>query len=112
MSATKTQNLELWQKDGQYLGVSMPYTDGLIGEAKGCVLKDIDGNETLDLAAGQFCTILGHSHPRFIEKVVEQMRKVVHIGSQFMSPIVLEASAKFAEVAPGKLKRSMIFSTG
>jgi 2,2-dialkylglycine decarboxylase (pyruvate) len=112
MSANNTKSLELWQKYGQYLVIGMPYADGLIGEANGCVLKDIDGNETLDLAAGQFCSILGHSHPKFIEKVVEQMRQVVHIGSQFMSPIVLEAAAKFAEVAPGELKRSMIFSTG
>jgi 4-aminobutyrate aminotransferase-like enzyme len=107
-----TKSLELWEKYGQYLLMAMPYADGLIEEAHGCMLRDLDGNETLDLAAGQFCTILGHSHPKQIEKVIEQVRRVVHTGSQFLSPIVLEAAAKFAEVAPGKLKRSMLFSTG
>jgi len=112
MTTNYQKSLELWEKYGQYLLMAMPYADGLIQEAHGCTLKDLDGNETLDLAAGQFCTILGHSHPKFIEKVVEQMRLVVHVGSQFLSPIVLEAAEKFASVAPGKLKRSMIFSTG
>lgn len=112
MPNESTKSLELWERYGQYLLVAMPYADGLIQRATGCVLTDLDGNETLDLAAGQFCTILGHSHPRFIEKVVAQIRQVVHTGSQFLSPVVLEAASKFADVAPGKLRRCMIFSTG
>ena len=107
-----TKSLEFWKKYGQHLLIAMPYADGLIQEANGCFFKDLDGNETLDLAAGQFCSILGHSHPKFIEKIVEQMRRVVHTGSQFLSPVVLEAASKFAEIAPGQLNRSMIFSTG
>jgi 2,2-dialkylglycine decarboxylase (pyruvate) len=106
------KSLEWWQKYGEYLLMAMPYADNLIDEANGCTLRDMDGHEILDLAAGQFCTLLGHSHPRFIENVVAQIRKVAHTGSQFLSPAVLEAAAKFAEVAPGKLKRSMILSTG
>jgi len=112
MQNENIKSLELWKRYGQYLLIAMPYADGLIQEATGCFLKDLDGKETLDLAAGQFCSILGHSHPRFIEKVVAQIRQVVHTGSQFLSPVVLEAASKFAEVAPGKLRRCMIFSTG
>ena len=112
MGTNYQKSLELWERYGQYLLMPMPYADGLIQEAHGCTLTDLDGNETLDLAAGQFCTILGHSHPKFIEKVAEQMRLVVHVGSQFLSPIVLKAAEKFASVAPGKLRRSMILSTG
>lgn len=112
MQNDNRKSLEFWERYGQYLLMAMPYADGLVEEANGCVLKDLDGHETLDLAAGQFCTILGHGHPKLIEKVVAQIRKVVHTGSQFLSPIVLEAAAKFAEVAPGKLKRCMILSTG
>jgi 2,2-dialkylglycine decarboxylase (pyruvate) len=112
MPNESTKSLEFWERYGQFLLVAMPYADGLIQQATGCVLKDLDGNETLDLAAGQFCSILGHSHPKFIEKVVSQVRQIVHTGSQFLSPVVLEAASKFADVAPGKLRRSMIFSTG
>jgi 2,2-dialkylglycine decarboxylase (pyruvate) len=112
MMTNHKKSLELWERYGQYLLLAMPYADGLIHEARGCTLRDLDGNEILDLAAGQFCSILGHSHPKFIEKVIDQIRRVAHTGSQFLSPVVLEAAGKFAEVAPGQLKRSMIFSTG
>src|SRR5215469_11460093 len=111
MQNESIKSLELWRRYGQYLLIAMPYADGLIREATGCVLKDLDGNETLDLAAGQFCSILGHSHPKFIDKINKQLQQVVHTGSQFLSPVVLEAASKLAEVAPGKLNRSMIFST-
>src|SRR5215469_5937278 len=105
-------SLALWEEYGKYLLMAMPYADELITEARGCVLKDADGHEILDLAAGQFCSILGHNHPKLIAKVTEQMSRVLHVGTQFLSPIVLEAAAKFAEVTPGRLQKSLFLSTG
>jgi 2,2-dialkylglycine decarboxylase (pyruvate) len=106
-------SLALWEKYGEYLLMAMPYADGLIEEARGCYLRDVDGNEILDLAAGQFCSILGHNHPKLIARITEQMQRVLHIGTQFLSPVVLEAAAKFAEVAPSKkLRKSLFLSTG
>ena len=102
----------LWSKYGSHLLMAMPYADGLITRAQDCILTDADGNQILDLAAGQFCSIVGHNHPRLIERITEQMKRVLHIGTQYLSPIVLEAAAKFAEVAPGKLNKSLFLSTG
>jgi len=105
--------MEVWERAGEYLLVAMPYSDGLIAKAAGSKLWDVDGNEILDLAAGQFCAIVGHNHPRLVEKVAAQLREAVHLGSQYLSPVVLEAAEKFAQVAPGgKLKKSLLFSTG
>jgi 2,2-dialkylglycine decarboxylase (pyruvate) len=112
MTKTYDKSLEYWDAYGGNLLIAMPYADGLIDQGNGCILKDLDGNEILDLAAGQFCSILGHSHPEFVRRVNEQIRRISHIGSQFLSPVVLEAASKFAEVAPGSLNRCMIFSTG
>ena len=112
MARRNDKSLELWDKYGKYVLMAMPYADNLIGEAAGSNLVDVDGNKILDLAAGQFCSILGNSHPDYVERMVEQIRKVVHVGTQFLSPVVLEAAAKFAEVAPGNLSRSIFLSTG
>jgi 2,2-dialkylglycine decarboxylase (pyruvate) len=108
---TKT-SLALWERYGDYLLMAMPYCDELIAEARGCMLKDVDGNQLLDLAAGQFCSLIGHNHPKLIAKLSDQLQRVVHVGTQFLSPVVLEAAEKFAEVAPGHLKRSLFLSTG
>src|SRR5262245_53345490 len=112
MGVNVTKSMDLWEKYGEYLMVVMPYADNLISEATGTVIKDVDGNELIDLAAGQFCSILGHNHPKLIEKIVDQTRKVLHTGTQFLAPIVLEAAAKFAAVAPGQLNKSLFLSTG
>jgi 2,2-dialkylglycine decarboxylase (pyruvate) len=105
-------SLELWKKYGEYLLMAMPYGDGLITEASGCILHDADRNELLDLAAGQFCAILGHNHPALVNRITDQVQKVMHTGTEFLSPIVLEAAEKFASVAPGDLRKSILFSTG
>jgi len=112
MAAGREVSLELWRKYGRHMLMAMPYADNLISDAEGVFLLDVDGNQILDLAAGQFCSILGNSHPKYVERMVDQMKRVVHIGTQFLSPIVLEAAAKFAEVAPGALNKAMFLSTG
>ena len=112
MPAGKDNSLELWRKYGKHMLMAMPYADNLISDSQGVYLQDPDGNRILDLAAGQFCSILGNNHPKYVERMVEQMRRVVHIGTQFLSPIVLEAAAKFAEVAPGPLNKAVFLSTG
>lgn len=105
-------SLKLWEKYGKHMLMAMPYADNLIESSQGATLRDIDGNEILDLAAGQFCSILGNNHPKYVERLTLQMKKVIHIGTQFLSPVVLESAAKFAEVAPGALNRSIFLSTG
>lgn len=112
MSRPVDKSLELWKKHGKHLLMAMPYSDSLLVEGQGSLLRDLDGNQILDLAAGQFCSILGNSHPKYAQRLVEQMTKLVHVGTQFLSPVVLEAAAKFAEVAPGRLSKSLFLSTG
>ena len=112
MAANYKKSMDLWQQHGDHLLMAMPYADGLITDGEGCIVRDLDGNELLDLAAGQFCSILGHNHPKLIKKVTEQLQRVLHIGTQFLSPIVLEAASKFAEVAPGNLNKALFLSTG
>jgi 2,2-dialkylglycine decarboxylase (pyruvate) len=112
MARRKDKSLELWEKYGKYVLMAMPYADSLIEESQGSHLVDVDGNKILDLAAGQFCSIVGNCHAEYVERLVNQMRKVVHIGTQYLSPVVLDAAAKFAEVAPGDLSRSIFLSTG
>src|ERR1700674_5833661 len=110
MTATNQKNLELWKKYGEYVLMAMPYADQVLVEGRGCTLRDADGNELLDLAAGMFCCVLGHNHPKFIQKIVQQTEQLLHTGTQFLSPAVLEASYKLAQVAPGELQKSIFLS--
>jgi 2,2-dialkylglycine decarboxylase (pyruvate) len=105
-------NADYWQRYGEFVLMAMPYADEVLVEGRGCTLQDADGKELLDLASGMFCCVLGHNHPKFVEKLVHQAGALVHAGTQFLSPAVLEASYKLAQVTPRGLHKSIFLSTG
>jgi 2,2-dialkylglycine decarboxylase (pyruvate) len=112
ITKAKLTNLEYWRRYGDYVLMAMPYADEVLVRGRGCKVWDVEGKELLDLAAGMFCCVLGHNHPRFVGRVVQQMQELLHTGTQFLSPAVLEAGAKLARVTPGRLQKSIFLSTG
>jgi 2,2-dialkylglycine decarboxylase (pyruvate) len=112
MSASGTKSLRQWTEQGSNLLVVQPFMDSLIERGDGCYLVDSDGKRILDLAAGQFCSILGHSHERFITRLAEQLRTIVHLGDQYVSPGVLKAAKRLAGVVPKPLETVIFLSTG
>src|SRR3954464_5202511 len=107
MAANASKNMEYWERYGDYVLMAMPYADEVLVEGRGCTVTDADGRQMLDLAAGMVCSVLGHNHPKFIERVVRQTQQILHTGTQFLSPAVMEASFKMAEVTPGDLKKTI-----
>src|SRR5262249_6520625 len=98
MTKTMAQqsNLSTWEHKGEHLLVLQPFMDSVIVGGDGCFLIDADGQRILDLAAGQFCSILGHNHPGFVARLREQAEKLVHLGDQYVSPEVLHAVSRLA----------------
>lgn len=60
---------------------------------KGMILTADDGSEYYDFLAGIAVTALGHSHPKFIEAMKNQLDKVIHTSSLYY----IENQAKLAE---------------
>ena len=111
-TVTAKNNVQYWEEYGDYVFMAMPYADEVIVGAGGSTLHDANGGELLDLASGMFCSVLGHNHPQYVERLTKQVNAVVHTGTQFLTPAVMEAGYKLAQVAPGNLKRSIFLSTG
>lgn len=79
-------------------------------EGRGCTLVDADGNEYLDLFAGVAVASLGHSHPRFVAALTAQLERLA-VGS-FTSEPRLALLKLIAELAPGGLRRTQLYSGG
>jgi 4-aminobutyrate aminotransferase-like enzyme len=79
-------------------------------EGRGCRLTDADGNEYLDFFAGVAVASLGHSHPRFVRALTNQIGKLV-VGS-FTTETRLNLLKTIAELAPGSLTRTQLYSGG
>jgi 4-aminobutyrate aminotransferase / (S)-3-amino-2-methylpropionate transaminase / 5-aminovalerate transaminase len=79
-------------------------------EGHGCTLVDADGNEYLDFFAGVAVASLGHSHPRFVKGLITQIERLA-VGS-FTTEPRLALLKLLAELAPGALKRTQLYSGG
>jgi 4-aminobutyrate aminotransferase/(S)-3-amino-2-methylpropionate transaminase len=79
-------------------------------EGRGCTLIDADGNEYLDFFAGVAVASLGHSHPRFVASLINQIERLA-VGS-FTTEPRLALLKLVAELAPGALQRTQLYSGG
>lgn len=79
-------------------------------EGHGSWLKDVDGNEYIDFIGGIGVNGLGHSHPRYVKALQEQLAKL-SVGS-FSSEARAKLVEKVAQHTPGKLDQLQLYSGG
>ena len=65
---------------------------------QGCWLYDVNGRKYLDLVAGIACVALGHSHPYFIERVSEQLSRLVQVSNLYYTIPQVELAEKLREL--------------
>src|SRR4051812_9740774 len=90
------KNLAAWDTYGDCLIPVQPFMDNVIARTEGSFLIDLEGNRLLDLASGQFCTILGHNHPQFVERLAATLKNSLHTGSQYVTESVLKAAKQLS----------------
>jgi 4-aminobutyrate aminotransferase-like enzyme len=81
-----------------------------IAAGQGCNLFDVDGNKYLDFFAGVAVASIGHSHPRFVSALTQQIERLV-VGS-FTSEPRLQLMKLLAEMGPGAIRRTQLYSGG
>ncbi len=97
------------------------YFKGLSGQVKlfpvafesgrGCILKDVDGNEYIDFSSGIYVTTLGHCHPKISEAVAKAAHQLMN-AHDFTTPVKTELMEKLAEVLPGDLSGFQLYDSG
>jgi putrescine aminotransferase len=80
--------------------------------ALGCTIWDSNGKAYLDFAGGYGVFTLGHSHPRVIAAVREQMERMSLSGKTMFNPVLGRAAKRLAELAPGDLQISFWCNSG
>jgi 4-aminobutyrate aminotransferase-like enzyme len=77
---------------------------------QGSTLTDVDGNTYVDLIGGIGVNALGHCHPRHVEAIAAQARRLV-VGSFTSEPRAALVNA-VCELAPSGLDRLQLYSSG
>ncbi len=82
----------------------------VVEKGEGLWVQDADGNQFLDLTAGIAVCATGHCHPRVVQAIVDQSRRLLHMsGTDFYYTAQIELAEKLAQSAPGKRKRKVFF---
>lgn len=83
----------------------------VVDRARGSAVTDVDGNTFLDIIGGIGVNGLGHSHPRFVRAVREQVEQA-SVGS-FTSRARIELLERLAKNRPSeKVHRTQLYSSG
>ena len=74
-----------------------PLFDVNIVKGKGCKVWDEKGQEYLDLYGGHAVISIGHAHPHYIEKVTEQLNKIVFYSNSVINKLQVELAERLGK---------------
>src|SRR5438876_1077484 len=108
------QSQRIFDLEAQYLAPGTQsvalFSKLCMDRGEGAILWDVDGNRYVDLLAGVGVASLGYGHPRYVKAIQEQVAKL-HVGS-FTSAARAALVRLIAEVTPGDLNRTQLYSSG
>lgn len=84
----------------------------VIAEASGVDVTDVDGRRYLDLFAGILTTSVGHCHPEVVARVQDQVARLGHTSTLYLTENGVQVARRLAELAPGRLRRSFFTNSG
>jgi acetylornithine aminotransferase len=76
-----------------------PLFDIVPVSAKGCYITDDKGIEYLDLYGGHAVISVGHSHPDYVKKLIDQLKKIGFYSNSVQNPLQEELAFKLGELS-------------
>ncbi len=67
--------------------------------ARGCYLWDTGGRKYLDLYGGHAVISIGHSHPRYISSISEQLEKMAFYSNAVVNPLQQDLAGKLGNLS-------------
>ncbi|MEM3055553.1 MAG: acetyl ornithine aminotransferase family protein, partial [Candidatus Bathyarchaeia archaeon] len=103
---------ELVKKDERLISPSYVRFYPLVVESgRGCIVRDVDGNEYIDFNSGLACLNVGHNHPKVVEAIKNQCERFLHYSNtDFYYNEVVSLAEKLAEITPGSFEKKTFFS--
>jgi 4-aminobutyrate aminotransferase len=102
---------ELLKKDERLISPSyVRYYPLVVESANGCIVKDVDGNEYIDLNSGLASMNVGHNHPKVVNAIKGQCDRFLHYSNaDFYYKEVINLAEKLTAVVPGDFDKKVYF---
>jgi 4-aminobutyrate aminotransferase len=82
----------------------------VIERGEGNIVIDVDGNEFIDMNAGLAVCSVGHSHPKVIKAIKDQVDKFIHYSyTDFFYDGYVNLSEVLHDLVPGKHKKKFFY---
>ena len=103
---------ELVKKDESLISPSYVRFYPLVVESgKGCIVKDVDGNEYIDFNSGVACLNVGHNHPKVVAAIKSQCDRFLHYSNtDFYYREVVSLAEELSQITPGTFEKKVFFS--
>lgn len=76
-----------------------PLYDLTPASASGCTITDKNGVEYLDLYGGHAVISVGHSHPHYVKRISDQLKKIGFYSNSVQNPLQTEFATKLGELS-------------
>jgi len=90
----------------------IPFEEIIMSYGEGSHLFDANGRKFLDLNAGQFCTVLGHSNKEILNSIWDSISKLAHTSTNIVTSDVISCSENIHKISGDMKASSIILSTG
>jgi len=82
----------------------------VIKSSQGCIVTDVDGNEFIDLNAGLAVCNVGHSHPRVVKAIKDQVDKFLHYSyTDFYYENYIDLGETLHDLLPGDFQKKFFY---
>lgn len=110
---SKQTDLISKQKEYLFPCVGTYYTEPLvIDHAKGHSVYDTDGRRYLDFFGGILTVIAGHCQEDITEAICDQVRKLQHTSTLYVTAPQVGLAERLARITPGRIHKSFFTNSG
>ncbi len=82
----------------------------VIERGEGNIVVDVDGNEFIDMNAGLAVCSVGHSHPKVVKAIKDQVDKFIHYSyTDFFYDDYVDLGEKLHDLVPGDHKKKFFY---
>jgi 4-aminobutyrate aminotransferase-like enzyme len=101
------------QKEWIFPAVKPLYDNPVVlSEGKGIRVRDVDNHEYLDLFSGILTTSVGHCNPHVVARIQDQIVRLGHTSTLYITKPQIDAAQRLAAIAPGSLSQTFFTNSG
>ena len=86
------------------------YFPFVMKKGRGSIVEDMDGNKYIDMFSSSASLNTGHSHPKVIKAIEDQIHEYIHFSNDYMySKPQVDLAKKLIEISPGNYEKKVAF---